>query len=374
MNKYSEASSKLIILLISFCFTGIGVFASDNVLQAIQINGVKDSYNIILRSDDIAELKKTVQAPNKMILDLKGIRASKTINTIYNNTSSVDSVVVEPTGEDSVKVLVQADNVSNAQIHFDTLKTPLGVLDNLQPQTKAADEIVLSDPVQTYTPIYKDNADEEEEGLASSAAGYLKRALKSDKLNLLLTLGLFGIFVLSGIKLIKGNDNEIKVGLTQSLKDREIELYRGMGVDALSNPGQNPALNNRTGLNVELSNGYSAPVTANLAGNNYGVKAYQQSTRSPYLTSEIQRPRPAVSPAPSVANLQQAVKAMSLKPTAQATIPNNMQRASAPRQKTSNIDSMKFLESMTKIYEKNGRADLAQGLKTNMKKAKQNLM
>ena len=41
--------------------------------------------------------------------------------------------------------------------------------------------------------------------------------------------------------------------------------------------------------------------------------------------------------------------------------------------RTANLDSIKFLESMTKIYEKNGRSDLAQGLKTNMKKAKVNL-
>ena len=45
----------------------------------------------------------------------------------------------------------------------------------------------------------------------------------------------------------------------------------------------------------------------------------------------------------------------------------------AVRPKTTNMDSIKFLESMTKIYEKNGRSDLAQGLKANMKKAKANL-
>ena len=33
---------------------------------------------------------------------------------------------------------------------------------------------------------------------------------------------------------------------------------------------------------------------------------------------------------------------------------------------------MKFLESMTQIYEKNGRSDLAQGLKAGMLKAKAN--
>ena len=37
-----------------------------------------------------------------------------------------------------------------------------------------------------------------------------------------------------------------------------------------------------------------------------------------------------------------------------------------------NMDSMKFLESITKIYEKSGRADLAKGLKDNLQKARSN--
>ena len=49
-----------------------------------------------------------------------------------------------------------------------------------------------------------------------------------------------------------------------------------------------------------------------------------------------------------------------------------VQNVSTPVAKASNIDSMKFLESMTQIYEKNGRSDLAQGLKAGMLKAKAN--
>ena len=95
MNKLVNLGKVFLFTLVAgICFTG-KAFASDNVLQAIQIDGAKDSYNVILKSDDTAEVKKTIQAPNKMVINLKGIRASKTINTIYNNTSSVDSVVVE---------------------------------------------------------------------------------------------------------------------------------------------------------------------------------------------------------------------------------------------------------------------------------------
>lgn len=351
----------IILTIFAMCFINNSVFASDNVLQAIQVDGVKDSYNIILKSDDVAEVKKTVQAPNKMILNLHGIRASKTINTIYNNTSSVDSVVVEPAGDDNVRVLIQADNVANAGIHFDTLKTPLGVLDKTN-KAKATDEIVLSDPMSSYSPIYNDSDEEDQSGFAAVGDG-LKNALKSDKIIWIMTVGMLGIFILSGMKLMKGNESDIKVGLTQSLKDREIEFYRGMSA--------NSEMNNVSANQVASSQ--------NITGASYGLRAYQQGMRSPYSTPEIQRPRPAA-PSPvapqTVANmsslgLQQAASTMGLRPQQSQT---NMQTAPvSAKPKTANIDSMKFLESMTKIYEKNGRADLAQGLKSNMKKAKANL-
>lgn len=350
-----------IILLIAVSCINIKAYASDNVLQAIQIDGAKDSYNIILKSDDTAELKKTIQAPNKMMLNLKGIRASKTINTIYNNTSNVDSVVVEPTGEDSVKILVQADNAANAEVHFDTLKTPLGVLDNSEKPNKTTDELVLNEPVSSYKPVY-DNSDEDNAGFSFGGASgsfvkHLKKIFKNEKLSWLVTCGLFSLLVLSGIKTIKGKDNEIKVGLTQSLRQREMDLFKGENQYAggLS-----------TGVSAELQGN---PLNqTSIAGANYGLRAYQKDTRNPYVTPEIQRPRPAASmPAAPAVNLQQLAN-VSLKPARQNTMQKTAPAAVKP--KTTNIDSIKFLESMTKIYEKNGRSDLAQGLKTNINKAK----
>lgn len=374
MNKHCAGSLKNILLMfaIGLCFNVNCVFASDNVLQAIQVDGTKDSYNIILKSDDVAELRKTIQAPNKMVLDLKGIRASKTINTIYNNTSNVDSVVVEPTGDDSVRVLVQAENVGSANVHFDTLKTPLGVLDNSAPQKKSSGEIVLSGPVESYKPVYDKSTDNEQtsgfslSGSMGSMGGQVKDLLKSKKISWMITIGLFVIIVLNGMKNFKGKDNEIKIGLTQSLKDREIDLYKELNTDLAGSA----AMKN---LNIGSNN---------IAGANYGLKAYQNGTRSPYVTSEIQRPR--VSNIPAAGLQPQMTKSVQTKAALQSSMANTglgtMQKTalkSAPastRNKTTNIDSIKFLESMTKIYEKNGRSDLAQGLKANIKKAKTNLV
>lgn len=377
MNKF--LNKILLLVVVCFCFTGTMAFSSDNVLQAIQVDGVKDSYNIILKSDDVAEVKKTIQAPNKMVLTLKGIRASKTINTIYNNTSSVDSVVVEPVGDETVKISIQANNVSGAGVHFDSLKTPLGVLDNAEKQNKSSDEIVLNGPLKSYTPVYDNSSDEDESGFSiasasSTASRYIKKILKSDKISWTIIFGLFTVIILGGMKTIKGKDNDIKVGLTQSLKEREIELYRN-----------NPAL----GLGSESTSaiGSMAPsAQSNIAGSSYGLRAYQNGTRSPYVTSEVQRPRPMAAPSINPQQVQQMAKMSASRPMAQnvqGTMQNTIQNSNqmgglktAPgmsKPKTANIDSIKFLESMTKIYEKNGRSDLAQGLKTNMKKAKANL-
>lgn len=357
---------KVLFLVIASICVNSKVLASDNVLQAIQVNGVKDSYNIVLKSDDVAELKKTVQAPNKMIINLKGIRASKTINTIYNNTSSVDSVVVEPINDDTVKILIQGQNVANAEVNFDTLKTPLGVLGNTSTQNKPSSEVVLSNPMSSYKPVYDNSMDEEDTGF--SFATFVTRLLKSKKIGGLLTCAGIALLVVSGLKTIKGKDSEIRVGLTQSLnpqlnQQREIDLYRG----GLNLGGR------YNGINAEISDEVPS-ITPSSVGispqTNYGMKAYQQGTKSPYITSEIQRPRPAATK-PAV-NSQQMAN-IALKSAMQATMPKPAPTSTSTRPKPSNIDSMKFLESMTKIYEKNGRSDLAQGLKTNMKKAKMNL-
>ncbi len=367
VGKLSKFLRILFLMLMSIC-VGNKVLASDNVLQAIQVNGVKDSYNIILKSDDVAELKKTIQAPNKMIINLKGIRASKTINTIYNNTSSVDSVVVEPINDDTVKILIQGQNVANAEVNFDTLKTPLGVLGNSETQSKPSSEVVLSNPMSSYKPVYEDSMDDEEAGF--SFAALIEKLFKSKKIGGLLTCAGIALLITSGLKTIKGKDSEIKVGLTQSLnphlsnQQREIDLYRG----GLNLGGR------YAGVNAEISDDSANSIPSSIGispQTNYGMRAYQQGTKSPYITSEIQRPRPAAAAAKPAVNSQQMAN-IALKSAMQATMPKPASTGTS-RPKPSNIDSMKFLESMTKIYEKNGRSDLAQGLKTNMKKAKMNM-
>ena len=83
---------KRLMLVMGMIFSVLSVSADENVLQTIEISPVKDTYSIVLVADKPVDVKKTVQASNKINIVLKDIRASKTLNTVYNNVSNVDTV------------------------------------------------------------------------------------------------------------------------------------------------------------------------------------------------------------------------------------------------------------------------------------------
>ena len=133
---------KRVLLVLALLFTSLGVFASENVLQSIEIEPVKDTYNIVLVSDKAVDVKKTVQASNKITLTMKDIRASKTLNTVYNNVSNVDTVMVEPAGN-GISIFFQAENASAATVTFDALiaNAPVSPI-------KTSKSLTLNNPIE----------------------------------------------------------------------------------------------------------------------------------------------------------------------------------------------------------------------------------
>ena len=143
---------KKVLLLLGIAFSVSSAFAAENVLQTIEIEPIKDTYNIVLSTDTAVNVKKTVQAPNKITLSLKDIRASKNLNTVYNNVSNVDTVLVEPEGN-GLSIYFQAENAAAANITFDT---PIAVATTIKPQAQTKN-IKLSNPIESYAPIYKED-------------------------------------------------------------------------------------------------------------------------------------------------------------------------------------------------------------------------
>src|SRR5574344_1599163 len=214
---------KVFLVLLISLFTAISANAADNVLQSVQIEPLNDSYNIVLVAVNAVSVKKTIQSPNRIILSLKGIRASKTLNTVYRNVSNIDNVVVEPVGLDGLSIMLQGANASNSAVTFDSMMSGVKV----SPKANPKKEIMLNAPMNTYSPIYPQTESADKPALFGNIDGHyilsgLKKAFSGRKTINLFVLGLFGLIFLVGAKLIKGKDNEISVGLSKGLRDRDL--------------------------------------------------------------------------------------------------------------------------------------------------------
>ena len=346
---------KRVLLLLCIMFSGLAAFASENVLQSIEIEPVKDTFNIVLVSDKAVDVKKTVQASNKITLTMKDIRASKTLNMVYNNVSNVDSVMVEPQGN-GISIFFQADNAAASTVTFDALVATA-------PVVKAKQSIKLNNPIESYAPIYNETFEEvkttsfmdrvKSSRKVANIKDSIDEGMSSDSVNKIVSFGLIGLFAFAVVRLFKRREPEMKIGLSQSLNEREINMYRG------SQPIQQTYATERPYTSV-----------------NYGINAYQKENRNPYETTPVQFHNPKMrsysNPAyqepvvQTVSRPHQTQTATAVQPQAKKmTTPVN----SAPvNQSNPNIDNLKFLESMTAIYEKSGRHDLARGLKASLNK------
>ena len=349
---------KRVLLLFGMFFSILAVSAEDNVLQSIEIEPVKDTYNIVLVSDKAVDVKKTVQASNKITLSMKDIRASKTLNTIYNNVSNVDSVMVEPQGN-GIKIFIQAENASASTVTFDAL-----IAANAIPVKNSTQSLKLNNPIESYAPIYTESFEEAKtsslfdrlktSSTVANLKGTLEENVDSDSVNKTVSFGLVGLLIFSVMKLFRRREPEMRIGLSQSLTDREIDLHKN-------------ALAMQQNMIAEKPFGTVK----------YGLNAYQKENRNPYETMPAQFHNPKlreyvkpameefVAPQPA-SRLAQTQTMTAVQPQVKKmTTPVN----TAPvNQSNPNIDNLKFLESMTAIYEKSGRHDLARGLKASLSK------
>lgn len=108
------------ILLTLIIFTGLAAYAGENYLNTVVLENNDGAYSIVLRSDEVAKVKKDIEAPDKMILTLKGISQSPDLNTLYKNTPEISGLIIQNNGNNEVKIFVNAPDISKANIVFET--------------------------------------------------------------------------------------------------------------------------------------------------------------------------------------------------------------------------------------------------------------
>lgn len=184
---------KILFTIVTMLFFSCGLgYAADNFLNTVILEGTTSGYNIILRSDAIASVKRTITSPDKLVLNIKGITASDNITTLYRNTSSGNGIVVENIGNNEVQLQLQGKNIVNADIIFDS---------------PASAPIVVPDKVSNKT----------------------------------IGWGIFGLFAVcflfSKSKNIKtGSKERINAAVRKNIKDREIAMYKTYRRELLTKP------------------------------------------------------------------------------------------------------------------------------------------
>lgn len=370
-----DLGKKFLGLALCFALSSSVVLA--NTLSEVQINADETSgYDIVLKTDSATEMKKVVSDDNKMYIELKNVQASDSLNTVYNNVANIENVTIQPVSKEDLKITFKGEGIAKSKIYFENIKTaPLASVSSEQ------ETIELNKPMNTYSPVYNPNAFPEEidqtanpkvneiltnlnidRAAVVSAKGFAKKVINKGKnaasgfdLNTITLVGIMFIAAALFLRPKNKKENVQKIGLSQTNINREVSM------------------------NADMASKVPQKLNPMMPASAYGVKAYQQSQKNPYMTTNVMSngisgiPRkPLAHPKPVTKKpvLQQSVPVKNTKNVTNNTIRDTKPVPSAKKNMDpSDIDSMKFLETITKIYEKNGRNDLAKGLKDNLKKA-----
>ncbi|MFR1672641.1 MAG: hypothetical protein ACLSWI_06850 [Candidatus Gastranaerophilaceae bacterium] len=110
----------ILILTLIITFTANTVEAASNFLNSVLLEKNEDGYNIVLRADNTAKVKKSSQSTDKITLTIDGITTSNSFNTMYKDTSDINNIIVENADSNTLKIYIQAPDIAKANIIFDT--------------------------------------------------------------------------------------------------------------------------------------------------------------------------------------------------------------------------------------------------------------
>jgi hypothetical protein len=105
--------------LISFVCSIQQVSAAENYLRTITLEKNNSGFNIILGSDEVAKVSKKTPSENEMILEIKDVKSSDTVNAIYKGVTSIDGLVIENASHNKLKVYITAEGIKYSTVIMD---------------------------------------------------------------------------------------------------------------------------------------------------------------------------------------------------------------------------------------------------------------
>ncbi len=394
---------KLLFVSILFMFSILPSFAQENIISSVTISKAKNSvstYELNIDSSDTSDYKMSIEDDTSVYFDIKNAILADDSATYYDDVANINSIVVKQIGHNKVRIYLQGKNVKNTRIIFVN-----SFIENTKDTKKS---ITLNRPINEYKSINSTDLEDmnniQNWDDNSFNFGQFMTSLKDGVGGIILVfLMIFGIIVYS-IKMLSrklSQETEPLIGLKQQ-KEEEIlnkkQMYQNSSqantdmqsitkrAQALQN-AQNELFKAHQKYQEYLKTKYkdtpkkqyvSDSITKGIA-----LSQYQKSNENPYKDQQVIKmsqtrdyPLPQgnfqIPPKGEFKNNLQTVKRQTnaiQKNTAPYIKKPSKKNNEQPKMYTK-PNNMKFLESVTKIYEQSGRIDLADELKNTMTKSK----
>ncbi len=311
------------------------------VLKGIQIDSPDNrNYRIVIKTDRDVPVKKHITDANRVVLDMENIKPAQYVNTLYNNATEIEHVIVQPSSGNRLRIFLQGLNIAAGKVILDTRDEVPGP-ENIIPDLPSAPIFIdLSDrSVDKVKPVLPVVSPPEARVVPGSFAG---KAFDAGVFDWVLRFAMLAVIVIAGIKFFNKPKN-IEINLSsEKMKNREMDLLK-------TAEAQKELLTRSLGITP----GAGKPVNSSLS--QYGLREYQNSQLPPRKTAPTSPERPLLRPTAAPAQntkLRQPVQTKITKKQIQKT--------------RENFDGTKFLETMASIYQKSGRDDLASGIRQNI--------
>jgi len=377
INLKNILSAFVLSLLIAF-----PAFAQENIISSVVISKSKDkpnAYELNIDSTQAVQYKTTIDEDGSIYFDLKNSTVADDMGTVYDDVSNIDNVVVKQLDKNKVRIYVKGRNVRNTELVF--------VNSLFETSRESSKKVIINRPINEYQPTnhlsdldsQNDIQDWDDNSFNFSHLSVeLLQALKEGPAGIIMIiLTLFAIvaIIIKNLTSKISADAEPLIGLNNA-KNMSYNAPQG----TFNTPVHN-AMNDMQGISNRSQTLKNAQLELAKAHEKY--QAYLQNKYKENYKDKI---KPV-----NIDAIKKDLKASSMKESGDFKIPPRPRKTQnttnftspyiqRPKNKIDYIpetakkdSSMKFLESVTKIYEQSGRGDLAAGLKNSITKAKQSI-
>ena len=335
------------VIFTTMVLLGQTAWAENIEISGIRINSSDlNGYEILIDAPTMPEMEKKVVSDNTIVLSIKNAEIPKGAAVVYNNAKGIEHVILKRISKDDLEVNITGENIAHSSILLNSPKN--------ETEEIVEDRVFVNRPLSDYEPIHQENYYETEESPIISLLIRIKNSqtlrdiLNSSSTGWIACMALiFGFLYFSKNKNEKVETKTVQTNVPAKREEEEIERARGYIGEGLRSDRTGSRLPQRRP--VERENIPSRTM-------NYGLRAYNNQAMGQRGLNNVPTPKK-----PEVPNVRAEQRAVSR---------NTVAHEVKEKRDEIQIDNVKFLESMAKIYQKSGRTDLANGLANNIKKAK----